>query len=348
MAVTLRDVAAHAGVSAITVSRALNNSGYVSQDVRARVITSATELGYVQNAVASSLRANKTQLIALLAGVTNPFWSNVARGIEDTAMEAGYGLIMCDTADEPAKEARYIDLLTRRRIDGLIIAATQDSAPILQNLKKRRQPFVLIDRVVEGVAADSVRGDNFGAAYQMTRHLISTGYTRIGMVSGAHNVSTAEERVEGYRSALAESGMETEDTILYGQYSEIWGYQATKELMLRENPPEALFAANNFIALGILECLHTLGLRVPEDVAIVCFDDTTKVESARLLTTASQPAEEMGRAATHLLLQLIDNPDKAPEEIVLPIDLMIRNSCGCGTTNKPVNRSRRESLQTAS
>lgn len=348
MAVTLRDVAARAGVSAITVSRALNNSGYVSQEVRARVFAAAAELNYVPNAVASSLRSSKTQLLALLAGITNPFWANVARGIEEAAMEAGYGVLLCDTDDDPAKEARYIDLLVRRRIDGLIIAATKSSAGILQSLKRRHQPFVLIDRVVDGVPADTVRGDNCGAAYEMTRHLLSTGYRRIGMITGSHNVSTAEERVAGYEAAIAEADIHIqEEMVLYGQYSESWGYEATHQFMSRPTPPDALFAANNSIGLGVLEALYTLGLNVPEDVAVVCFDDTTKLESARFLTTASQPAQEMGHIATRLLLGRFASPDKAPEDIVLPIELVVRSSCGCTPGKRPEEKQQEASLQGA-
>lgn len=333
MAVTLREVAARAGVSPITVSRALNNTGYVSHEARARVFQAAAELNYVPNAVASSLRSSKTQLLALLAGITNPFWASVARGIEETATEAGYGVLLCNTDDDPAKEVRYIDQLVRRRIDGLIIAATKDSASVLQGLGSR-QPFVLIDRLVDGVQADTVRGDNSGAAYLMTRHLLSTGYRRIGVISGARNVSTAEERVAGYRAAIAEAAIAgvaaQDDMILYGRYTESWGYEATHELMSRANPPDALFAANNFIALGVLEALHTLGLNVPQDVAVVCFDDTTNLPSARFLTTASQPAEQMGREAARLLLERLATPGKPTQEIVLPIELVVRSSCGCG------------------
>jgi LacI family transcriptional regulator len=330
MAVTLRDVAARAGVSPTTASRALNKTGYVSQDVRARVLAAAAELNYVPNAVASSLRSSKTQLLALLAGVTNPFWADVARGIEEAAADAGYGVLLCNTDDDPAKEARYIDQLVRRRIDGLIIAATRSSAPILQSLKRQCQPFVLIDRMVEGVDADTVHGDNANAAYLMTKHLLSTGYRRIGVISGSHNVSTAEERVEGYKAAMQEAGLPVGDEmVLYGHYSENWGYQATQEFMSRRERPDALFAANNFIALGVLEGLHTLGLQVPEDVAVVCFDDATRLARARFLTTASQPAREMGRTATSLLIERLADPDRPTRHVVLPIDLVIRNSCGC-------------------
>ena len=330
MPVTLRDVAARAGVSAITVSRALNNSGYVSLETRARIRLIAAELNYVPNAVASSLRSSKTRLLAFLTDITNPFWALVERSIEDVATEAGYAVILCNTAEDPAKEARYIELLQRMRVDGLILAPTHESAAILQNLGRRELPFVLIDRLVAGVIADSVRGDSRGGAYQMTTHLLATGYRRIAMISGPPTVSTAAERVAGYKQALIEAGHPVDpDLILYGPYAESWGYQAGQLLMARRLPPDALFAANNFIALGLLEALHTCGLRVPEDVAVVAFDDVTQWTSVRFLTTAIQPAQEMGRIAVRLLLDRLAQPTKPVEEIVLPVEFLVRRSCGC-------------------
>ncbi len=330
MPVTLRDVAARAGVSAITVSRALNNTGYVSPETRARIRLIAAELNYVPNAVASSLRSSRTKLLAFLTDITNPFWAVVERGIEDVAMAAGYAVILCNTDEDQAKEARYIELLQRMRVDGLILAPTRESTTVLQNLARRELPFVLIDRVVAGVVADSVRGDSRGGAYEMTTHLLATGYRRIAMISGPPTVSTAEERVAGYQRALVEAGQGVDpDLILYGQYSESWGYQAGQLLMARRLPPDALFAANNFIALGLLEALHTQGLRVPDDVAVVAFDDITQLTSARFLTTVIQPAEEMGRVAVRLLLDRLAQPSKPVEEIVLPVEFLVRRSCGC-------------------
>ncbi|HET7080425.1 MAG TPA: LacI family DNA-binding transcriptional regulator [Chloroflexia bacterium] len=330
MAVTLRDVAALAGVSAITASRALNNSGYVSQQTRARVLAAADQLSYVPNAVASSLRSNKTQLFAFLTDITNPFWALVERSIEDAAQEGGYSVILCNTDEDRVKEARYIDLLLRMRVDGLIIAPTRGSTGILQTLARRQLPFVLIDRLVQGVVADSVRGDSRGGAYTITQHLIATGYRRIGIISGPLTVSTAEERVAGYKQALEEAGRAPDPSlILYGQYSESWGYQATQKLMARRSCPDAIFAANNFIALGVLEALHTSGLQVPQDVAVVSFDDVTQITSTRFLTTIVQPAAEMGRIAVRLLLDRLAGPDKAPEDIVLPVELILGSSCGC-------------------
>src|SRR5438067_7478733 len=180
MTVTLREVAAQAGVSPITVSRALNNTGHVSAETRKRISAAVADLNYVPNAVASSLRSNRTQLLALLlTDVTNQFWTTVARGVEDVAMDAGYAVILCNTDENQAKEARYLDLLLRRRIDGLVVAPTTESTEILQHLSHRLVPFVLVDRLVEGVIADSVRGDSRGGARQMTLHLLQTGHRRI-------------------------------------------------------------------------------------------------------------------------------------------------------------------------
>jgi LacI family transcriptional regulator len=332
MAATLRDVAARAGVSAITVSRALNNTGYVSLQTRERINTAVAELDYVPNAVASSLRSSKTQLLALLlTDITNPFWTTVARAVEDVAMEAGYGLILCNTDEDRSKEARYLDLLLRRQIDGLVVTPTSESTQILQNFKKRHVPFVLVDRQVSGVEADNVRGDSRGGAYEMTKHLLATGYKRISMLTGPLTVSTAEERVAGYLDALADADLPVDrDLVLYGHYRASWGYDVTHELMARHSRPDAIFAANNFIALGVLEALHTLGLRVPEDVAVVCFDDTPQhTASAPFMTTVMQPALEMGRVAARMLLERLSDPGRETQDVVLPTKLIIRTSCGC-------------------
>ncbi|MEO8284997.1 MAG: LacI family DNA-binding transcriptional regulator [Chloroflexota bacterium] len=333
MAITLRDVAARAGVSANTVSRALNKTGYVNRQTQLRIDAAVAELGYVPNAVASSLRSKKTQLFALLlTDITNPFWTTIARGVEDAAMEAGYAVILCNTDEDLAKEARYLDLLLRKRIDGMVIAPTVESTHILQNLERRDVPFVLIDRLVNSVVADSVRGDSKSGAYDMTTHLLSTGYRRIGMLGGPLTISTTEERVAGYTEALADAGIPADShLVLYGHFTEGWGYQATLELMSRERRPDALFAANNTIALGVLEALRVMGLRVPQDVAVVCFDDTTQFSAGKFLTTAMQPAREIGRVAINLLLDRLADPKRDVQDIVLPTELVIRSSCGCNS-----------------
>src|SRR3954453_4468839 len=333
MTITLRDVAARAGVSANTVSRALNKTGYVNRQTQLRIEAAVAELGYVPNAVASSLRSKKTQLFALLlTDITNPFWTTIARGVEDAAMEAGYAVILCNTDEDLSKEARYLDLLLRKRIDGMVIAPTAESTDILQNLERRDIPFVLVDRLVNNVVADSIRGDSEIGAYGLTMHLLSTGYRRIGMLGGPPGISTTEERVAGYAKALVDTGLGADShLLLYGHFTESWGYQATLELMSRQPRPDALFAANNTIALGVLEALRVLGLRVPRDIAVVCFDDTTQFLAGKFLTAAMQPAREMGRVAVELLLARLADPKRVVQDIVLPTELVIRSSCGCNS-----------------
>lgn len=332
MTVTLRDVAAKAGVSAITVSRALNNTGSVNPQTRQRIYDAVETLNYVPNDLASSLRSQRTQLLALLVtDVTNPFWTTVARGVEDAAMDAGYGVILCNTDEDQAKEARYLDLLLRRRIDGLLIGPTTESTELLQHLGRRKVPFVLIDRLVSGIYADSVRGDSRGGAYQLTMHLLQTGYRRIGMISGPVSVSTSEDRVAGYLDALEEMGIRSDpDLIQCGGYRESWGYESTLDLLVGNYRPDALFAANNFIALGVLKALRSLDLRVPDDIALVCFDDFPNVTAAApFLTAIMQPAAEIGSIAIRLLLDRLANPDLEPREVVLPTQLLVHASCGC-------------------
>ena len=332
MATTLQDVAKKAGVSAITVSRALNNTGHVSPRTRERIEHVVAELNYVPNALASSLRSQRTQLLALLlTDITNPFWTTVARGVEDAAIAAGYAVILCNTDENPDKEARYLDLLLRRRVDGLIVAPTTESAALLQNLKRRQVPFVLMDRQVSGLTADSVRGDSYGGAYQLTRHLLDTGYHEVAMIGGPATVSTADDRVRGYQAALREAGIAPDaDLIRRGPYRQAWGCAAMQDLLARGRKPTAVFAGNNVIALGVMEALHADNLRVPDDVAVVSFDDfPPSVGALPFLTAVVQPAADLGRQALRLLLDRLADPDRAAQDVVLPTELIVRQSCGC-------------------
>lgn len=338
MTATLHDVAAKAGVSAITVSRALNNTGYVSSHTRQRILDAASELNYVPNALASSLRSQRTQLLALLlTDVTNPFWTTVARGVEDTAIDAGYAVILCNTDEDPTKEARYLDLLLRRRIDGLLIAPTVASTELLHNLKRRNVPFVLIDRQVSGLVADIVRGDSYTGAYQLTAHLLETGYRQIAMIGGPTTVSTGEDRVRGYLAALQAAGIGPDSGLIRrGPYRQSWGCAAMEDLLASGRRPAAIFAANNVIALGVLEALRAHDLRVPEDVAVVSFDDfPPSVGAQPFLTAAVQPAAEMGRQAIRLLLERLAQPGGEPRDIILPTQLIVRQSCGCAPAAPP-------------
>jgi LacI family transcriptional regulator len=332
MTATIHDVANRAGVSAITVSRALNNTGYVNIRTRQRIMDAVMELNYVPNVLARSLRSQRTQLLALLiTDITNPFWTTVARGVEDAAIEAGYAIILCNTDEDPAKEARYLDLLLRRRVDGLIISPSVESAGLLDNLQQRAVPFVLIDRQVTGLVADSVRGDSYSGAYQLTNHLLKTGYRQIAMIGGPVTVSTAEDRMRGYLAALQDAHITPNPRLIRrGAYHAAAGRAAMADLLAAEPCPAAVFAGNNAIALGVMEALHAANLRVPDDVALVSFDDFPSPLGGRpFLTAVVQPARQLGREALRLLLERLAGTDRAPEDLVFPTQLIIRRSCGC-------------------
>ncbi|MCD6290641.1 MAG: LacI family DNA-binding transcriptional regulator [Anaerolineae bacterium] len=329
---TIRDVAKRAGVAPITVSRVINNSGYVSQETRKRVEAAIAELHYVPNSLARSLRFKRTHTLALvLTDITNPFWTTAARGVEDAARENGFNLILCNTDEDEKREAEYVRVLLERQVDGfLLVPACGDNRSIML-LQGQSIPFVVLDRHIPGVRVDTVRGDSFGGAFELTTHLIRLGHRRIAMLSGPPHVSTAESRVSGYRRALIYHNVPVdEDLILYGEYKEASGRDLARRALSLQPPVTALFAANNFIAIGALQTLREAGIRVPQDMALVSIDDIPQASAIYpFLTVAVQPAYEMGAIATRLLLsRLSEQSDHGPLEIVLPMTIILRESCG--------------------
>lgn len=330
--VNIRDVAKRAGVSPITVSRVINNSKAVNSATRERVKRTIEELHYVPNTLAKSLRSKQTCLIALvLSDITNPFWTTIARGVEDTAAENGFHVILCNTDENPEKEANYINILLQRWVDGIIIAPTTNDKNRLVALKRHSLPCVLLDRRVDGFKCDIVVSNSREGARQITQHLIRLGHRRIAMVAGPSAISTAQERVEGYCQALRENDMPIEEGLITrGSYKPDSGYELAKEVLAQVPRPTAIFAGNNFIALGALQALREAGLRIPEDVALVCFDDIPQASLiSPSLTVVSQRAYEMGVAAARSLIErLTGKRSGRTREIILETDLIIRQSCG--------------------
>jgi LacI family transcriptional regulator len=328
---TIKDVARKAGVAPITASRVINQSGYVSDETRRRVEAAIEELGYVPNRVARSLRSKQTHTLALvLTDITNPFWTTVARGVEDVASEAGFSVILCNTDETESKEYDYVRVLLQKQVDGFLLVPAHSAARSVSLILKQAVPLVVLDREVS-TPVDNVRCDSEGGAYLLTRHLIDLGHRRIGMLSGPAAVSTAEERVAGYRRALVEAGLGADDRlIIYGAFTQEGGYHMAQQVLALTPSPTALFAANNFIAIGAFKALREAGLRVPEDIALVAFDDLPSAFTLEpFLTVAAQRAYDMGRRATRRLLDHLGaEPPSAPEEIVLPTDLIVRWSSG--------------------
>lgn len=276
--VTVRDVARAAGVSAITVSRVVNASGPVNAITRERVEKAIADLRYVPNGMAKSLKSRQTHTLALvLTDITNPFWTTVARGVEDTAAARGYHVIVCNTDEDPQKELNYINILVQRRIDGMILAPSSNNTERLDLLSRYDMPCVLIDRHVKGKKMDIVRGDNAKGGFALTRHLIGLGHRDIAIMSGPVEVSTASQRLDGYRRALAAHDIPIQpDYIKYGTFKEGSSEQIVKELLAASPRPTAIVAMNNLMCIGALRALRAEGLRVPEDIALVSFDDIPK------------------------------------------------------------------------
>ena len=327
---TLGDVAKRAGVSMMTVSRVINNSGYISQETRQRVERAIADLGYVPNALARSLRFKQTKTLALvLTDITNPFFTTVARGVEDAASEQDFSVMFCNTDESQVEEAEYLSVIVQKQVDGMLLVPAATAPDSARFLRERNVPFVVLDRRIRGDAVDTVRGDSEQGAYDLTLHLLSLGHRRIGMLSGPSVVMTAADRVAGYRRAMADAGAPVDESlILEGPYTLEGGYTLAEQMLTVKPRPTGLVAANNFIAIGALRALRVAGLRVPQDVSLVAFDDLPpSIVIDPFFTVVSQPAYEMGQKATALLLErLAGTGPAAPLEIILPTQLIVRES----------------------
>jgi LacI family transcriptional regulator len=328
---TIHDVARLAGVAPITVSRVINNSGYLSQETRERVESAISDLGYVPNTLARSLRSKRTNTLALvLTDITNPFWTTVARGVEDTASDAGFTVFFCNTDESISEEQKYLKALLQKQVDGILLVPAQNTPDSVELIQKQNTPTVILDRQIAGVQADCVRADSRNGSYELTRLLISQGHTRIALLGGPEGVSTANDRREGYRQALSEAGLLKENNPFEfsGKYTYESGYDLTEQVLSCSPSPTALVATNNFIANGAIRALRDHGITVPDYMSVVGFDDIpAAINTIPFLTVVSQPAYEMGKEATRLLLSRLNG--EAPDvykDLVLPVELIVRQS----------------------
>ncbi len=329
---TISDVAKRASVAPATVSRVINDVGNVSPATQEKVRQAIQELGYVPSGVAQSLRSKRTHSLALLVpDITNAFWTTVARGVEDAAHGRDYSVLLCNTDESAVKQLRYLDVVISQRVDGVIIAPYDSDVQNLAKLRHRNIPTVIIDRYIEGWNVDAVSGDSISGAYALVQHLINLGHKRIAMISGPENTSTAADRVAGYRIALGEAGIPLEPGLIkHGEFRVASGERLTYQVLAEGLKPTAIFAANNAIAMGVVDALEKRGLRVPQDIALVCFDDLPNTSHFfPFLTVAVQPAYDMGVNAAQLLLSRLEaEVTLQSRQVVLPTRLIIRHSCG--------------------
>ncbi len=323
---TILDVAKQAGVSAMTVSRYFNQPERLTPATSKRVQAAIEQLQYVPNAAARSLISGCTKTVALiLSDIANPFYTTIVRGVEDIAQKHDYTLILGNTDESLEKERRYIDIMMSRCVDGVILSSSPGNDHHLELLFKRNIPVVLIDRTVKDIDADAVTGDTYTGGQQLTNHLIDQGFRNIALIGGWTGVSSLEERQAGYRLAMETAGLKPD--VHPGRTDRQSGEEITERLFMEGSLPEAIIAANNYVAVGALVTLRRLGLRVPEDVALATFDD---IESAALiypfLTVVAQPAYEMGSRAMELLLDRMKGFAGPSRKYRLPTKMIIRNS----------------------
>jgi LacI family transcriptional regulator len=328
---TIKDVAIRAEVSVATVSAVLNANKYVSPLLAQRVRESITALGYERNSLAQGLKTQTSHTIGLIiSDITNPFFTSIVRGVEDVANAQNFSLILGNTDENHEKEMSYLNLLENKRADGLIIALTKGNHDYLRTWPRQHLPLVSIDRTLFEAGIDAVLVDNVAGARQAVEHLIGLHHRRIGIVTGIPGITTTEERLRGYKQALAAHTIPFDPILVAEANSRIdGGEQATLHILSQAARPTALFVMNGLMVIGALQAINKLGLRCPQDIALVGFDNLewAPVVYPRL-TTVSQPTYEIGQQAAQLLFERMKNRQGAPREIRLAPTLIIRESCG--------------------
>jgi LacI family transcriptional regulator len=328
--VTIRDVAREAGVSYATVSRVLNNKEHVKPEKREAVLQATTRLGYVVNQQARSLAGGRSYVIGLLVhGLSNSYMGMIVRGIDEALDAARYDLMLYTTHSRRTRESAYVGAITHGLTDGLLLVLPRNPLAYLASLRRQQFPYMLIDHQGLGDYHHSVGATNFEGAYTATRHLIELGHRRIGFISGSLDLGCAVDRLAGYEAALAEFGIPTDPLLIQeGDFLQPQGFVAAQALLDQPERPTAIFASNDEMAFGAMEAARVRGLNLPEDLSVIGFDDVPRAADVYPpLTTVRQPLEQMGRVAAETLLKLICNPQLVVEQVVLPTELVIRQSC---------------------
>ncbi len=329
--VTIVDVAREAGVSYSTVSRVVNNNDHIRPKTREKVLNAMMRLGYVVNQQARSLRGGRSQVIGLLVpDVGNSYIGEIIRGIDAELDAHQYDLMLYTTHRRKVKESAYVSTITRGMVDGLLLLLPTNVKAYMETLQQQQFPHVLIDyQHVENNLSSTVQATNWQGAYDATRYLIMLGHRRIGCVIGLQEIQSALDRLAGYRAALADAGLPEDPALIYpGDFFRPQGYAAANYLLNLSDPPTAILAANDLSAFGVMDGVLNHGLRIPEDISIIGFDDVPEAGHVHPgLTTVRQPLEAMGRTAVQLLFKRINNPDLPGERVEMTTELIIRDTC---------------------
>ncbi len=327
---TIIDVARESGVSYSTVSRVLNGYEFVKPTTRAKVLQAAEKLGYVPNQQARSLAGGRSNLIGVLVpGIDNGYINELVRGIDEELAKSGYNLILYTTRRQEGRESTYAATIMNGAADGLLVVVPTTSTHYLPRLREQSFPHVMIDQSDMTGSSSFVDATNWQGAYDATQYLIKLGHQRIGFITGLHGVTSASDRLQGYQAALADHGLPFDARLIaHGDYLETGGNTAAQKLLDLAQRPTAIFAANDLSAFGAMEAIGARGLRIPEDISLVGFDNISQAGLVYpKLTTVHQPLEQMGQVAVKMLLEQIDNDDQPPRHVTLATQLVIRDSC---------------------
>ncbi len=348
MPVTLKELAARAKVHPSTVSRVANNdpSLRIAPATRSRIEALLKETEYRPNGVARGLKMRQTLVLAVvIPDITNPFFAAMFRGVEDSATPRGYQVLLCNTDGSPERLRSHLQSLAAMRVDGVILASTFLQDPDVRWLRHQRTPYVLVNRFSDDGADPFVGSDDVTGATLATQHLIALGHRRIGHLGGQTSISTGVLRRRGYQAALAGAGLRADPGLLVESgFTEEGGAQATERLLSSKHPPTAIFAVTDMTAVGAYGVALQRGLRIPEDLAIVGYNDIPL--AARLipgLTTVHVPIHEFGRVAAGLLLDLIEARDQTAQQVVFAPQLVVRGSTSQGADERPGGRTAQRS-----
>jgi len=328
--ITIHDVAAEAGVSFGTVSRVINNDVHVKKETREKVWDVVKKLNYVANRQARSLAGGKTNSIGVLVpDLGTGYIGEIVRGIDAELSLADMDLIVYTTHRTPTKEANYVANLASGMVDGLLLVLPREPQNLIETMKQLHFPFVLIDHQGTDEDCPAVGAANWSGGYNATEYLIGLGHKRIGHITGSMDLGCAVDRLAGYQSALKTYHLAESPELIYeGNFDQPDGYEGALALLDLPDPPTAFFASNDVMAMGVMDAVRSRGLRVPQDISIVGFDDIPQSSLIRpALTTINQPLEKMGRVSTQLLLKMLENSEDKNARIELPTHLVIRDSC---------------------
>lgn len=331
LSVQLRDIAKHLGISVSTVSRVINGTGRVSKETRELVLKTIKELGYQPNEIARSLkRKSANTLGVIVSDLSNSFYSRVIKGVEKVARENDHTVFVCNTNEDIALEEEYVQLFLQKQVTGLVIATVGGNPELFQPYIGSGIPFVFIDNLPQTADNfDVVTIDNVKASYGMAQHLVEQGHRKVAMITGPLNQSTAAERMQGFRKCLEDNNIPLRESwIGVGEFKRESGYSIMKQWLEEEELPTALFTANDFLLYGAVQAIYEKGLRIPEDIAVVCFDANDETGLVRpQITSVIQPAYEIGLMAAEIITRKERNKDlKVFEKVILEPKLMINES----------------------